>query len=136
MKSKSLFISMLLMVVTSLMFVSCEKAEDEPEIEKNPLEGTLWSLDGTFSLTGEKYTRYIEFVDNRNVKVWTTNTIWDDPYTGTYEVDGEKVKFFNLYDGYWKWGYIEATFSSKSIIVKYYSNNNKSKTYTKTFVKE
>ena len=115
------------------ILLGCSKNGQDVETS-NSLKGTLWSrADKTF-LDDEEYTRYIEFSDDKNVSVW--DTYMGSTYSGTYTVVGNKVVFDNLYDSYWRWNYIEATFTSRSMTIRYSYGKDGKETYTETFVKE
>lgn len=115
------------------ILLGCSKNGKDVETS-NSLKGTLWSrADKTF-LDDEEYTRYIEFSDDKNVSVW--DTYMGNTYSGIYTVVGNKVVFDNLYDSYWRWNYIEATFTSRSMTIRYSYGKDGKETYTETFVKE
>lgn len=120
---------LMLALASMVCMVSCTKESGST----NPLAGTLWSVEDVTVLGKNEYTRYIEFVDDTTVKVWDTDN--NQTHTGTYTVNGNSVKFKNLYDDYWWWYYLEGTFTSKSLTVTYaYHDANGSKhsvTYTK-----
>ena len=110
MKSKSVLKSMLLMIATSMMFVSCSKGE----VDENPLIGTVWSLNEEYASGNGTYTHYIEFIDESTVKVWDT-TVWSGTYTGTYSIKGNNITFSNLRDDYYK--FIDGTYYTNSLKV-------------------
>ncbi len=125
-------LSLMLIFASFTLLTSCSQKENENEIAQNPLEGTLWSLeDETFY--GEKYINYIEFIDSKNVSFWHTNV--GSKYNGTYSIDGNKVKFYNLKDEYYDYTFKEGTFTSRSLTV-YFQYKNNSSIYSDTYVKE
>ena len=110
MKKQSLLITMLLMIATSMAFVSCS----EDETSGNPLAGTIWSVDEGYASGSGSYTRYIEFVNESKVKVWET-TLWGGTYTGTYTISGNNITFSNLRDDNYK--FINGTYYGNSLKV-------------------
>ena len=134
MKNKSFLMTVLLITVTSMTLVSCSKEDPEPEVENHPLSGTLWSCEDYASLAKEEYTRYIEFIDEKQVKVWDTYN--GREYNGSYTLTGNKIVFHNLYDAYWMWYYVSANFTSHSLTLSYSYNKNQSNLYKETYRKE
>lgn len=112
-------LSLLLFLVTCVFLTSCSNENGDEPI-KNPLSGSLWSFNDNVLYENEKFTRYIEFVDDKIVKVWDTfEGSFGGVYSGTYSVEGNKVRFSNLYDKYWWWSYVEGTFTSNTMKVLY-----------------
>ncbi len=125
------FLSLMLILASFTALTSCSQKEKEDEIDQNPLKGTLWSIEDETALTQEKYTRYIEFSDNKNVKMWDT----DRPNkisNGTYTVNENKVQFSNLHSSRDR-KYTEGTFTTNTLTVKYYylEGDNFTEVYTK-----
>lgn len=120
-----------MMLLCTLMggFCSCTKDENS----SNPLKGTLWSFDDEVTVFEKnEFTRYIEFIDDTNVKMWDTDG--HGPYSGTYSVDGNNITFSNIYDKYWGYYYVKATYTSRSLtLYKKYDglDNLYSDVYTK-----
>lgn len=119
----------MMFVITSLIsFSSCS----EDEVQANPLEGTLWSVEDEVF---DRFTRYIEFIDDNSVKVWDTNG--HGPFYGTYTIINNKVYFTKLIDKYWGWEYVEGTFTSRSLTVGHkYSDSSSTNLYYETYTKE
>ena len=113
--------------------LSCTQKGNEAETS-NALKGTLWSCADKTSLYNEEYIRYIEFSDDKNVSVWDTYN--GTTYSGTYIVIDNKVIFNNLYDSYWRWNYVEAIFTSRSMTIYFSFGKDEKKTYTEIFLKE
>lgn len=105
---KKFFCLTFLCVILGL-FASCEKSDEV----SNPLVGTLWSFDDE-SVFGE-FTRYIEFIDNKNVKMWDDDG--HGPYFGTYSIDGSNITFSNIHNTYWDFYYVNGTYTSKSLTI-------------------
>ena len=118
----------MLLCATITAFISCEKEES------NPLKGTLWSFDDEVTVFEKnEFTRYVEFIDDTNVKVWDTDG--HGPYSGTYTVNGDAVTFFNLFDKYWGYHYVKATYTSRSLTV-YIKYDKIDNLYSDVYTKE
>lgn len=125
----------MLLCATMVGFASCEKEDGVA----NPLKGTLWSYDDEVTVFEKnEFTRYIEFVDGQNVKIWDTDG--HGPYSGTYRVAGNTVYFQDLYNSYWRQYYVKASFTSRSLTL-YFSYEHSADTgygqmYNDVYTKE
>ena len=101
------------------------------------MKGTLWSFDDEVTVFEKnEFTRYIEFVDKTNVQVWDTQG--HGPYSGTYTVNSEnnEVYFNNLYDKYWGYQIVKATYTPRSLTI-YIKYDDLDRLYTSdTYTKE
>ena len=128
---KKFFSVMLLCATVVLSFTACS---DDEEMT-NSLQGTLWSFDDKVTVFEEsEFTRYIEFTDGRNVKIWDTDG--NGPYSGTYTVNGNAVTFHNLHDRYWRRYYIDGVFSTRSLTVNFSYDEAHENIYDETYTKE
>ena len=103
----------MLLCATIVGLTSCNKEDLD-----NPLKGTLWSFDDEVTVFEKnEFTRYIEFVDGKNVQVWDTDG--HGPYYGTYVVNSanNEVIFNDLYDDYWGYQVVKAKYTSRSLTV-------------------
>ncbi len=124
---------LMLLCATLLGFTSCGNDEDD----NNPLKGTLWSYEDN-----EKaviLTRYVEFFDDRYVKIWDTHG--GGPYIGKYEIMLNTIYFDELYNAFWGQYYITGKFTDRSLTVYYsYKYNPNSgehgELYNDVFTKE
>ena len=123
------FLGLMLLCATAFVFYSCSK-----DNTSNPLEGTLWSHDSITSLLNIRYTKYVEFIDDSNVKIWDSYT--NTSYVGTYTIDGNTIKFYNLYNSYWKEHYAKGSFTSNSVTIHYYYDVEPSRLYDDVYMKK
>lgn len=130
---KKLFVHLLLCVAGVLVFSSCSKEKSEQL--NNPLISTLWSYDDEVTVFDKhEFTRYIEFIDGKTVKIWDTEH--GTTYTGSYTINGTKVTFNNLTDTYWGRYYISGTFTSSSLTISFsYDKDYATGPYQETYVK-
>lgn len=111
---------MLILSAITMCF-SCSKDEEEP---KNPLKGTLWSYHEVCYYEGtiiSECTRYIKFADNTKVIIWESEG-FEPRWVGSYEINGNTVDFQNLRDLFRDVYYEDATFTSDSLKVRYFTN--------------
>lgn len=109
-------LSKLLVIITILSFSSCSLEK----ILFNPLYGTIWVYEQEYVLF--KVCHYIEFVDEKVVKVW--DNIGYGPYIGEYFVEGKNVYFKNLYNEAWDKNYKDGVLTRKSLELHYINNQN------------
>ena len=131
-------LSAIILLCSTLLFGCNGIQTDDPsknDLPKNPLAGTLWSYDDVTSLGKEQYTRYIEFLDETNVRIWDTNNMSSNAVaTGTYSISGSNVTFNGVWSKYWMKYYIRATFTSNTITAYYkYTAYNSSETWGSEF---
>lgn len=125
-----------LLFIVSLTLVTMHSCSKDDNRSGNSLDGTLWSCDDEVTVFEPNYfTRYIEFVDDKTVKIWDTDT--GNAYTGTYKINGSGVTFYNLNDAYWNRFYIDGTFTSNSLTVSFsYDAEYTTGPYHETYIKE
>ncbi|MBO5984181.1 MAG: hypothetical protein J6P90_04070 [Rikenellaceae bacterium] len=121
---------LMLLCAAIVGLASCEKGD----VVSNSLSGTLWSFDDEVTVFEKnEFTRYIEFVDDKTVKIWDTDG--HGPYSGTYIVDGNNITFNNIYDKYWGYYYVKATYTTRSLTV-YIKYDGLDNLYSDVYTKE
>lgn len=128
MKRHLIILAVALMLGGTLL--SCNKDDsagsngnNTSSVTQNPLAGTLWEEDDDTPL-------HMEFVDNTTVTVWG-NFAKED--TGTYRISGNTVTFSSLNttgSGKTTYKYLNGTFSSHRLTVKWEDENGSQFSYT------
>ena len=128
MKRHLIILAVALMLGGTLL--SCNKDDsagsngnNTSSVTQNPLAGTLWEEDDDVPLR-------MEFIDNTTVTVWGNYAKED---TGTYRVSGNTVTFSSLNTtgaGKSTYKYLNGTFSSHRLTVKWEDENGSQFSYT------